>query len=591
MRKLNLAILCLMLLSVGVQAETIFDSILGALRLKDVTTAAEAGAIPAPTSPSENDVLTWDGEAWVAKDSLTLSGDATANTFHGDLDAADVQTDTLTASGAVTADSFVGQSATYDADDDGAIDPAAGGTGIDSSSLSGPAYIIAGVWTILDSATGAAGQVPSLQADGTMTWTTAGGSGSVTSTAWDGSNWTSDDIALSQSAVQGALITSPTLQTGTTYTLQASDAGKIVTLTNAADVTLTVPTGLTAYNRSILVRQGGAGGVTVTGASGVTIDSPAPTTLESQYETGELLPVGDNRWQWLFRSGAVVGGAPFGDDPSALDGVSFVEGTATVGMAVWKTPGTYAITAQNTAEIDAILVVAGGGSGGVGHGGGGGAGGVLLSSGSMVAGGKSIAVVVGSGGTAGAASNSSANGVQGGNSQFGCVWALGGGRGGLVFGPGGNGGSGGGGSRGVAGGSGVSVPLQGYTGGAGADSSPWLGGGGGGASENAKGANGIDGGDGVTHWGFAYGGGGGGGSEGGTAGVGGAGGGGAGRNSAATAAVSGTANTGGGGGGSGTGGGATTYGESGAGGHGIVIVRWGGYDKHYDPTTDTVTDP
>jgi Fe-S oxidoreductase len=50
MRKLNpetclLCLLCLLAMPVGVRAETIFDSILGALRLKDVTTAAEAGAV------------------------------------------------------------------------------------------------------------------------------------------------------------------------------------------------------------------------------------------------------------------------------------------------------------------------------------------------------------------------------------------------------------------------------------------------------------------------------------------------------------------------------------------------------------------
>jgi hypothetical protein len=58
-------------------------------------------------------------------------------------------------------------------------------------------------------------------------------------------------------------------QTGTAYTLTAGDNGKIVTLNNAAAITLTVPAGLGA-GFSVLLIQLGAGKVTVT-ASGVTI--------------------------------------------------------------------------------------------------------------------------------------------------------------------------------------------------------------------------------------------------------------------------------------------------------------------------------
>lgn len=56
-------------------------------------------------------------------------------------------------------------------------------------------------------------------------------------------------------------------QTGTTYTLVAADSGKVVELTNAAAVTLTLPNNLAVGFCCTLV-QGGAGQVTTTPASG-----------------------------------------------------------------------------------------------------------------------------------------------------------------------------------------------------------------------------------------------------------------------------------------------------------------------------------
>src|SRR4029434_8334491 len=58
-------------------------------------------------------------------------------------------------------------------------------------------------------------------------------------------------------------------QTGTSYTLVTGDNGKVITMSNAAAVALTVPAGLGA-GFSCLVIQLGAGKVTVS-ASGVTV--------------------------------------------------------------------------------------------------------------------------------------------------------------------------------------------------------------------------------------------------------------------------------------------------------------------------------
>lgn len=61
-------------------------------------------------------------------------------------------------------------------------------------------------------------------------------------------------------------------QVGTTYILQTSDNGKIVTLTNANPITLTCPTGLGAAF-CCNIWQLGAGQVTVAAGGGATLDS------------------------------------------------------------------------------------------------------------------------------------------------------------------------------------------------------------------------------------------------------------------------------------------------------------------------------
>ena len=77
-------------------------------------------------------------------------------------------------------------------------------------------------------------------------------------------------------------------QTGTTYTLVAGDNGKIVTLNNAAAITLTVPASL-AVGFSCMLIQLGAGQVTVA-ASGTTLNSNgALVRLNGQFAVGTLV--------------------------------------------------------------------------------------------------------------------------------------------------------------------------------------------------------------------------------------------------------------------------------------------------------------
>lgn len=235
---------------------------------------------------------------------------------------------------------------------------------------------------------------------------------------------------------------------------------------------------------------------------------------------------------------------------------------------------------SNAPKYLEYLVVAGGGSGGIGGGGGGG----LLQGIYPVNFGASITVTVGSGGTGGGSYY--AVGTNGSNSALGSVTALGGGGGGLGNGTGTglSGGSGGGGWAFYAGGQGTSG--QGNAGGGGVASAN-AGNGGGGAgtvglnaiSGSTVGANGGAGiASSISGTLTTYSGGGGGagnaGAAGGSGGVGGA-------SDGATGSantLSGSSNTGGGSGGAYTG-------TAGAGGSGIVIVRYRGNVQYFSGGT------
>lgn len=70
---------------------------------------------------------------------------------------------------------------------------------------------------------------------------------------------------------------SPNLQTGTSYTLQASDNGGVVEVQNAASITFTLPNNL-AKGFSCLVVQTGAGQATFVAASGASFHTYLSTT-------------------------------------------------------------------------------------------------------------------------------------------------------------------------------------------------------------------------------------------------------------------------------------------------------------------------
>ena len=82
-------------------------------------------------------------------------------------------------------------------------------------------------------------------------------------------------------------------QTGTTYTLVAADSGKLVSLSNAAGITLTVPISVYAAGEQINIIAIGAGQVTLAAASGATIVSTGATSaapkLRVQYSAATII--------------------------------------------------------------------------------------------------------------------------------------------------------------------------------------------------------------------------------------------------------------------------------------------------------------
>lgn len=89
-------------------------------------------------------------------------------------------------------------------------------------------------------------------------------------------------------------------QTGTTYTLIATDIGKLVTMTNASANTLTVPPNASVafeIGSKINISQFGSGQTTISPGSGVTINSAdSANKTRVVYSTASLIKTGTNTW-------------------------------------------------------------------------------------------------------------------------------------------------------------------------------------------------------------------------------------------------------------------------------------------------------
>ncbi|GEM_PF-3546682 len=88
-------------------------------------------------------------------------------------------------------------------------------------------------------------------------------------------------------------------QTGTSYTLVATDAGKFLTFTNTAAVTVTVPTNASVafpVGTRIYMSQLGTGQVTISPAGGVTVNAVPGRNIAAQFGGAELVKYAADTW-------------------------------------------------------------------------------------------------------------------------------------------------------------------------------------------------------------------------------------------------------------------------------------------------------
>jgi hypothetical protein len=114
----------------------------------------------------------------------------------------------------------------------------------------------------------------------------------------DGDVLSASDVNSTNEGVNDLAFGQFNAQTGTSYTLVLTDVAKVISLTNAAAITLTVPTNASVafpVGTQILLYQGGAGQVTI--SSSATIRSQgSKLKIFGQYGVAGLLKVATDEW-------------------------------------------------------------------------------------------------------------------------------------------------------------------------------------------------------------------------------------------------------------------------------------------------------
>lgn len=114
----------------------------------------------------------------------------------------------------------------------------------------------------------------------------------------DGDVLSAADYNATNEGINDLAIATFNAQTGTTYTLVLTDAAKLVTLTNASPITLTVPTNASVafpIGTQILLYQGGAGEVTVSSSATIRAEG-SKTKTNGQYSIAGLVKVATDEW-------------------------------------------------------------------------------------------------------------------------------------------------------------------------------------------------------------------------------------------------------------------------------------------------------
>lgn len=141
-------------------------------------------------------------------------------------------------------------------------------------------------------------------------------------------------------------------QTGTTYTLVLTDAGKNVTLSNASTVTVTVPaSGSVNYATGTVISfvNLGAGTVTISAAGGVTLSGSSLTI--AQYGRSSIMKTAADTW--VLTAG---GGIPKASNVTATAGAPTVDTSSRPGKTIYKFTGSGSITIGNAGTAEVLVV-------------------------------------------------------------------------------------------------------------------------------------------------------------------------------------------------------------------------------------------
>ena len=132
-----------------------------------------------------------------------------------------------------------------------------------------------------------------LTADSTQTTGIKWAAGIPSQTGNTGKYLKTDGTSATWQAAVATLDMTINAQTGTTYTLVATDVNKMVTCSNASAITVTVPNSVFTAGQVVNLQQIGAGQVTVAN-DGTTTITGTGTKLRTQYSAASLLCTGTN---------------------------------------------------------------------------------------------------------------------------------------------------------------------------------------------------------------------------------------------------------------------------------------------------------
>jgi hypothetical protein len=114
-----------------------------------------------------------------------------------------------------------------------------------------------------------------------------------TQTGNSGKYLSTNGTAVSWEAAVPTLNLTLNAQTGTTYTIGATDLNKLVTLDNASGITLTIPNGVFTTGQTVNIQQLGAGQVTIAN-DGTSSFTGTGTKLRTQYSAASIVCTGTN---------------------------------------------------------------------------------------------------------------------------------------------------------------------------------------------------------------------------------------------------------------------------------------------------------